>query len=161
MSIRSQLALIESARRSLYIQLQYIEASKGDGADYEKLLQAVAGRVAAGVDVRLTESLQYGEKWAEKMKSAGVDLTAQIRLQPDVHNKGFVVDSSIVVVSSQNFSPAGIEDNRDAGVILENAGLATYFESVFLSDWDTKAKPFGAPTKRTAAKKGAKKKKAV
>jgi hypothetical protein len=153
-------ALIENAKTSLYIQLQYIEAStddsKDEDKDYTKLLQAVAGRVAAGVDVRLIESQQYGEKWAEKMKAAGVDLTAQIRLQPDVHNKGFVVDSSIVVVSSQNFSPAGIENNRDAGVILENPEIAKYFEAVFLSDWDSKAKPFGAPTKKTAAK-GAKK----
>jgi hypothetical protein len=155
------MALVESAKKSLYIQLQYIEASKDDGADevadYGKLLQAIADRVAAGVDVRLIESQQYGEKWAEKMKAAGVDLTEQIRLQPDVHNKGFVVDSSVVVVSSQNFSPAGIETNRDAGVILENADIARYFEAVFLSDWDSKAKPFGAPSKwASGAKKGAK-----
>jgi phosphatidylserine/phosphatidylglycerophosphate/cardiolipin synthase-like enzyme len=58
-----------------------------------------------------------------------------------VTNKGFVVDSSIVVVSSQNFSPAGIEENRDAGVIIESPEVASYFEPIFLSDWD-KAKPF-------------------
>lgn len=51
-------------------------------------------RVQAGVDVRLIESLQYGGKWGGKMKSQGVDLTQSIRLQPNVHNKGFVVDSN-------------------------------------------------------------------
>jgi phosphatidylserine/phosphatidylglycerophosphate/cardiolipin synthase-like enzyme len=100
------------------------------------------------------------------MKAAGVDLTANIRLQKSVHNKGFVVDSKIAVVSSQNFSPAGIEENRDAGVILENAAIARYFEAVFQSDWDTRAKPFapkaggaakGTPAKKThRAKKGIK-----
>ena len=135
------LKLIGSATNRLFIQLQYIEASNGTGG-YETLLSAIADRVNAGVDVRLIESLEFGEKWAEKMKSEGVDLTANISLQPNVHNKGFVVDSKIAVVSSQNFSPAGILENRDAGVILENEAVAGYFEQIFLSDWNQKAKPF-------------------
>ncbi len=154
------LKLIQSAQKTLYVQLQYIESSNGKG-DYETLLEAVAARAAAGVDVRLIESLEYGEAWGEKMKAAGVDLTANIRLQPNVHNKGFVVDSKTVVVSSQNFSPEGIRQNRDAGLILESAPIAAYFEQIFLSDWETKAKPFapkaakpprkpkGAPSGRT------------
>jgi hypothetical protein len=143
--LATMLALIGKARKSLYIQLQYIESSTTTG-DYTQLLQAIAARIKAGVDVRLIESLEYGEQWAEKMKAGGVDLTANIALQPNVHNKGFVIDSAIVVVSSQNFSPEGVRLNRDAGVIIENAGIAQYFEKVFLSDWTTRAKPF-APTK--------------
>jgi phosphatidylserine/phosphatidylglycerophosphate/cardiolipin synthase-like enzyme len=133
---------ISNAKKSLFIQLQYIEASKGTGF-YDDLLQTIADRVKAGVDVRLIEDQTNGEKWAEKMKSSGVDLTANIRLQasPSVHNKGFIIDSSIVVVSSQNFSPAGVHDNRDAGVVIENPGIAQYFEPVFLSDWN-RLKPF-------------------
>jgi phosphatidylserine/phosphatidylglycerophosphate/cardiolipin synthase-like enzyme len=135
------MALIGSATEKLYIQLQYIEASNGAG-DYDALLQAIADLVAKNVDVRLIESQEFGEKWAEKMKSAGVDLTANISLQPNVHNKGFVVDSQIVVVSSQNFSPAGVGQNRDAGLIIENAEIAQYFEQIFLADWNGRAKPF-------------------
>jgi len=135
--------LIGSAKQKLYIQLQYIEASSGTG-DYDALLKAIAARAAANVDVRLIESLEYGEKWIEKMKSAGVDLTAHIRLQPNVHNKGFVVDSRTVIVSSQNFSPAGVQQNRDAGVIMESAEIAAYFEAIFLSDWNTRAKDAAA-----------------
>jgi phosphatidylserine/phosphatidylglycerophosphate/cardiolipin synthase-like enzyme len=78
------------------------------------------------------------------MKDTGVDLTANISLQSNVHNKGFVIDSKAVVVSSQNFSPDGVQYNRDAGVIIENASIAQYFEKIFLSDWNTKAKPFVA-----------------
>jgi phosphatidylserine/phosphatidylglycerophosphate/cardiolipin synthase-like enzyme len=68
-----------------------------------------------------------------------------------VHNKGFVVDSAAVVVSSQNFSPAGIRTNRDAGVIIRNAPIAQYFEQIFLSDWNNRAKPF-APKTANASK---------
>jgi hypothetical protein len=145
------LKLVQSAQKRLYIQLQYIESSSATG-DYETLLSAIAQRAAAGVDVRLIESLEYGEAWAEKMKAGGVDLTASIRLQPNVHNKGFVVDSKVVVVSSQNFSPEGIRQNRDAGVILESPDLAAYFEAIFLSDWATKAKPFAPKASKPSQK---------
>ena len=150
------LQLVASAERSLYIQLQYIESSDGAG-DYNGLLQAIADRVAAGVDVRLIESAEYGMKWAEKMKATGVDLTQNIRLQPNVHNKGFVVDSKTVVVSSQNFSPAGIEQNRDAGVIIPSDKIAAYYEAIFLSDWNERAKPFVAKGATKGAKKAARK----
>jgi PLD-like domain len=161
------MSLIASAEVSISIQLQYIEASKGQGGEYEALLQAVADKASAGVTVRLIESKQYGEKWAEKMKSVGVDLTANISLQPNVHNKGFVIDHKIVVVSSQNFSPQGVQENRDAGVILEDERFAQYFEAVFDEDWKI-AKPASmlpatkgsgkATTKGSAAKSGATKK---
>ena len=149
--LSTMVKLIGTARKSLYVQLQYIESSSATG-DYDRLLQAIAGRVAAGVDVRLIESLEYGEKWAEKMKSAGVDLTAQIALQPNVHNKGFVIDGAVVVVSSQNFSNEGVRTNRDAGLIIENEPIARYFQQVFLSDWTGRARPFapGAPTRAAA-----------
>jgi hypothetical protein len=151
--------LISKAQDSLYIQLQYIESSSGKDDDYNKLLQAIADRIAANVDVRLIQNAEYGVKWGEKMKTVGVDLTANIRLQPNVHNKGFVVDGRTVVVSSQNFSPAGIEQNRDAGVIMESTDIAGYFGPIFEADW-AKAKPFVAmPShKRLPKKKGAKKK---
>jgi len=135
--------LIKNAQTSIYIQLQYIESSKGDGSFYEQLLQTIADKIAQGKDVKLIESARWGLKWAEKMKMVGVDLTANISLQPDVHNKGFVIDSKIAVVSSQNFSPEGVHDNRDAGVILEHADIAKYFQAIFLSDWK-KAKPASA-----------------
>jgi phosphatidylserine/phosphatidylglycerophosphate/cardiolipin synthase-like enzyme len=149
--------LISNAQRKLYIQLQYIESSSGTGDDYDTLLKAIAARVAHGVDVRLIESLEYGEKWGEKMKAVGVDLTANIRMQHHVHNKGFVIDSQKVVVSSQNFSPAGIEQNRDAGVIIEHTAIAQYFEKIFTADWSTNATPFVASgsKQRRPAKKGA------
>jgi phosphatidylserine/phosphatidylglycerophosphate/cardiolipin synthase-like enzyme len=116
------------------------------------LLRIIAGRIKAGVDVRLIEDQENGEKWAEKMKASGVDLTANIRLQPvpSVHNKGFVIDSSIVVVSSQNFSPAGVQNNRDAGVIIESLIIAQYFEPIFLSDWN-RLKPFAPNDTRASA----------
>src|SRR5262249_42198224 len=129
------LGLIKNARNSIYIQLQYIEASKGNGSLYDQLLQAVADQVNAKKDIKLVVSANYAEKWGEKMKDEGVDLTANISTLPNVHNKGFIIDGETVVVSSQNFSPAGIYENRDAGLILESEQIAQYFGPIFNADW--------------------------
>lgn len=146
-------ALVASAQRSLYIQMQYVETPAEDAASgFKSLLAAVLERIKSGIDVRIIESQQYGEAWAEKMKSMpDVDLTPAIRLQPDVHNKGIVVDSRIVVVSSQNWSAEGVQENRDAGLIIENAQIAAYYEQVFLADWSERAAPFAAPAGRRKA----------
>jgi phosphatidylserine/phosphatidylglycerophosphate/cardiolipin synthase-like enzyme len=147
--------LIKGAQNSIYIELQYIEASKGTGAPYDELLQALADQIAAKKDVRLIVSANYAEKWGEKMKDQGVDLTANIHTYPNVHNKGFVIDKKIVVVSSQNFSPAGVSDNRDAGVILESEDIAQYFGPIFNADWQHS---FPLTVQRKARQIGAKKK---
>lgn len=155
--------LIKGAQDSIHIELQYIEASKGDGSPYDQLLQTLADQVAANKEVRLIVNADYAEKWGEKMKDEGVDLTANIRTFPNVHNKGFVIDGKTVVVSSQNFSPAGVSDNRDAGMILESEEIAQYFGPIFDADWSAsralvlhaKSQPGTAGKKgRPPAKKG-------
>ena len=55
------------------------------------------------------------------------------------HNKGIIVDSKVVVVSSQNWSGDGVQFNRDAGLIMYHPGIAQYFEKIFLYDWDSRA----------------------
>jgi len=158
--LSSIMKLIGEAGESIHIQLQYIESSKGDGSLYNELLQAIADKAAAGVEVRLIESREYGPKWVEKMKAEGVDLTDYIWLQDNVHNKGFVIDSKTVVVSSQNFSPAGIHDNRDAGVIIESPEIAAYFGGIFADDLQNRTIPaskVGSGRKTASPKKAAKK----
>jgi monoamine oxidase len=49
--------------------------------------------------------------------------------------QGFVFDHQVVVVSSMNWSGEGVLSNRDAGVIIENATAAAYYENIFLDDW--------------------------
>lgn len=131
--------LISSAQHSLYIQLQYIHPSNQAGdAAFEALLDTVAARAAAGVDVRIILSQWQNSQWMERLQAAGID-TGLVRIQQGVHNKGFVVDHRRVVVSSQNWSGAGVLQNRDAGLIVDNATIARYFEGIFLHDWDNVA----------------------
>jgi phosphatidylserine/phosphatidylglycerophosphate/cardiolipin synthase-like enzyme len=93
------------------------------------------------VDVRIILS-QYEAtgSWLEKLQSAGVDASKYVKIQTGVHNKGFIVDGTVVAVGSQNWSGDGVERNRDASLIIYHAGAANYFEGIFLHDWNTLAK---------------------
>jgi len=53
-----------------------------------------------------------------------------------LHTKGMIVDRTLVLVSSINWNGNSPNFNREAGVILEDAALGSYFSSVFEEDWN-------------------------
>jgi len=77
---------------------------------------------------------QASNGWLDKLQEAGIDL-AHVRIQFGVHNKGFIIDGKVVVISSQNWSADGVLRNRDAGVVIENATAANYYVQIFDHDW--------------------------
>lgn len=133
----AMLELIQSAQRSLYIQLQYIHPSDDEeDDDYMALLNAVVAKISAGIDVRIiVGQFQSLNGWLERLQDAGVDLAA-VKIQNGVHNKGFIVDSKRVALGSQNWSGDGVLRNRDASVIIDNPKAAAYYEQIFLHDWN-------------------------
>jgi hypothetical protein len=133
------LALIASARKTLYMQFQYVHPTTLPAdSGFEALVDAVADAVRRKVDVRIICS-QYENtpQYIELLHERG--LSGVLRVQDRVHNKGIVVDSKTVLVSSQNWSPQGVLQNRDAGVIIGHPGIAQYFEANFLQDWADRA----------------------
>ena len=139
--LKEMLKRIQDTLSKLYIQLQYIHPSSNAGdSSFNQLIDAVAQKITAGADVRIIVS-QYQKTggWLERLQSAGIDL-ANVRIQNGVHNKGFVFDSKVVAIGSQNWSADGVLRNRDASVVLDNAEAAAYFEDIFLHDWNTHAK---------------------
>ncbi len=133
------LDLIKSAKLRFFMQTQYIHtiapAQDKGNPNHMDLINALVDLINAGVDVRLITSEFQDHMWIERLQDAGVDAVEHLRIQPHVHNKGMVIDSQTVVVSSQNWSPMGTGDNRDAGLIIYNADAAQYFEQIFLHDW--------------------------
>ncbi|HEX3972290.1 MAG TPA: phospholipase D-like domain-containing protein, partial [Stellaceae bacterium] len=165
------LALINSAQRSVYMQTQYVHPSdKPVDKDFMALVEAFANARKKGLDVRLiTSQYENTPQWVEKMKE--LDLDQVLHIQERVHNKGIVVDSKTVMVSSQNWSGDGTLRNRDAGLIIEHPGIAQYFEKIFIDDWTKRsgikltdrayqapAHAGGAAAAKKAAKKSARKK---
>ena len=137
----AMLDLINSAQTALYIQLQYIHPSNNAAdAAFTALIDAVAARKKAGVDVRIIVSQwQVSGGWLERLQAAGISLD-YVKVQNGVHNKGFVVDSKKVALGSQNWSAEGVLQNRDASLIVENETAAKYYEAIFLHDWNKIAK---------------------
>jgi phosphatidylserine/phosphatidylglycerophosphate/cardiolipin synthase-like enzyme len=136
----AMLNLINSVQKSLYIQLQYIHPTTTPAdSKFTDLIDAVAAKINAGKDVRIILSeFQVLKGGLEALQAAGINLD-NVKIQNNVHNKGFVFDHKKVVVSSMNWSGEGVLSNRDAGVIVDNATAAEYYEKIFLDDWNNHA----------------------
>lgn len=52
-----------------------------------------------------------------------------------VHNKGMIIDNTTVLISSINWNQQSVTLNRETGVIIENPQVASYYATVFFSDW--------------------------
>jgi phosphatidylserine/phosphatidylglycerophosphate/cardiolipin synthase-like enzyme len=63
-----------------------------------------------------------------------------VRSQAGCHTKGIVIDSGTVLLGSHNWTNEGVEANRDASLLIKNAEIATYYERIFLHDWERLAK---------------------
>ncbi len=136
----AMLNLINSVQDSLYIQLQYIHPTNTPAdSKFTDLINAVTAKIDSGKDVRIILSeFQVLKGGLEALQAAGVNLD-NVKIQNNVHNKGFVFDHKTVVVSSMNWSGEGVLSNRDAGVIIDNATAAVYYEKIFLDDWNNHA----------------------
>lgn len=141
------LPLIQSAKKSFYMQTQYIHPSDKPGdKPLADLINAVIELQKKKVDVKLILSeweVNGTGGFLEKLQAAGLDLSA-VKIQNGVHNKGVVVDSSVVMLGSQNWSADGVIRNRDASLIIYNAEAAQYYEQIFLHDWANMAQPAAA-----------------
>src|SRR5581483_3982514 len=134
------LNLIKTAKHSLFIQLQYIHPSSDPAnAKFTELIDALAAQISGKKDVKIILSeFQKLKGGLDALQAAGINLD-NVRIQNNLHNKGFVFDHQKVVVSSMNWSGEGVLSNRDAGVIIDNATAAKYYERIFLDDWQNHA----------------------
>ena len=59
-----------------------------------------------------------------------------------IHNKGLIIDDRKVVITSLNWNANSIH-NREAGVIIENAEIASFYRAAFFHDWNVSVKEDG------------------
>jgi hypothetical protein len=140
--------LIESAKHTLCLQYQYIYLAKtteDTPRPFLDLLDTVIARQKVlHVRIILSEWEEvHWQEWFEPLLKRGLDARG-VRIQPNVHNKGILVDGKKVLVSSQNWSTDGTLFNRDAGVIIESEAVAGYFQKIFEHDWANLARPVAA-----------------
>jgi phosphatidylserine/phosphatidylglycerophosphate/cardiolipin synthase-like enzyme len=145
------LPLISNAKKSFWMQTQYINPSKTFADDVKKpvnsrsileqLIDALATLQKKGRDIKIILGHHETVSQLEALQMFGNMDATEIRLQENVHNKGMIIDSSITVIGSQNWSTEGVDTNRDASVVIKSADVAQYWEQIFLLDWNSRTRP--------------------
>jgi PLD-like domain len=146
------LPLIQSAKNRFWMQTQYIKPSSKFVQDVanvpvakrsilEKFLDALRILTTNGVDVRIIVDSRVTASMIEQLQKTGGLDGKKILRQDHVHNKGMIVDDHTVVIGSQNWSTEGVDTNRDASVVINNPEMVTYWEAIFLSDWQSMTLP--------------------
>ncbi|MEX2683508.1 MAG: phospholipase D-like domain-containing protein [Candidatus Sigynarchaeota archaeon] len=132
------IALIESANSTLYIEQMYMYETLND------ILLAIIAAKNAGVDVRVIQddgTYDHNDISARILTKHGIPVRRMVE-NPSIgapfdtmHNKGVIVDGKVVLISSTNWSPTSLRQNREAGVIIESTAVASYYQDLFLYDW--------------------------
>ncbi|MER9187057.1 phospholipase D-like domain-containing protein [Mesorhizobium australicum] len=137
------LELIGSATDSLIFQIPYISMPSNPDADrgfIDRLIEALTDKLLTLPDARVILR-SGGSKFSAPthaawfFKSKGVDIDTRLKQIENHHTKGMIVDGKRVLIGSHNWSKPGVTLNRDASLILENAGIAGYFAEAFEIDW--------------------------
>lgn len=122
---------IGSAKKSIYVQAYYITS--------KKIISALIDAKKKGIDVQLIldrTNLSEGNKTKLKMLSeAGITLY-QDRVPGIAHNKVIIIDDTIVVTGSFNFTESADSRNAENIIIITNREVA----KDYLDNWNNRDK---------------------
>jgi len=127
--------LLQSATNTIYVQQAYIKTEWKGSSD--EFLDELEDAVDRGVTVKVIIDKQPSgaADSADHMKSKGIEIAYSSSVFEYCHNKGVIVDNSIVLISSINWSYEAANENREAGVIIFDTNVAGFFVDVFAYDW--------------------------
>jgi phosphatidylserine/phosphatidylglycerophosphate/cardiolipin synthase-like enzyme len=136
---------INAANKTIYVEQLYIY--KDWGEQVSPLVERLINKSSQGVDVRVildynpdytgtTQQLNDTKQYLEENGVQVKFISAVWSPFTTVHNKGMIIDNNTVLVSSINWNQQSVTLNREAGVLVENPAVATYYADVFLSDWN-------------------------
>jgi len=116
------LALIEAARRGCEVKVlldsKYLEG-KNNNDEVVSWLKEVAEEEDLDLESELADLYGLG--------------------LVKIHNKGLIIDDRKVIIASLNWNANSIH-NREAGVIIENDEIASFYKAAFFHDWNVSAK---------------------
>ncbi len=71
----------------------------------------------------------------EQLMASPLKQFTHFRKKPYVHAKMILVDDTYLIVSSINMSANSMDENREIGIILIDAGIIEKFRGQFEKDW--------------------------
>jgi len=133
---------LRSARHSVWIEQQYIRAHQ---PTIRVLLDAIRDARADNPDLDVRIIVAPRDEGVPSMKNVlaqeyNLHAPDNVRLLSGsffehCHNKLIVVDGERVLIGSQNWSTTAVTINREASLLIEHAGVASYFADIFDVDW--------------------------
>lgn len=149
---KETLAFVKRAKSRLLIQNQSFKPGKGETEKrFADILDVALAKQRAGLDVRIIfRKIGDVPDTLERIQDYGFDME-KVHLQTNCHTKGIIVDEAAVMLGSHNWTTAGVIYNRDASLIIEDAGVTRYFAQLFEFDWQrTKARSVTTARRRGA-----------
>lgn len=134
-SLEAILWCINSAQATLDIQIPYIN---NGSESVRSIVDAIIAAKHHGVTVRIITNEGEGanEELAEDLAKENIPvLWMDTRFFYLNHNKAIIVDGQMILICSINWSGTSIDDNREAGVIIQHEGVVAWYLEVFNYDW--------------------------
>jgi cardiolipin synthase A/B len=141
---------IDTATTSIYIEQLYIY--KDWTGHLSPLVEHLVNKSRQGVPIKVI--LDYNPEYTDTIAHLNEtknyleehNISVKFISPPwspftTVHNKGMIIDNTTVLISSINWNQQSVTLNREAGVLIENPTVATYYATVFLSDWNLDSHP--------------------
>ena len=163
------LGAIQNAQESIFVQ--QFSAGRFWGEEPNTFIAALIAAARRGCEVKvLLDSRDYNVDawndndeavaWLEQVaREENLNLEAKLADLDDlglakVHNKGLIVDGKKVIITSLNWNANSVH-NREAGVIVENEDIASFYEAVFFHDWNVSVngEPEGIATGEATAER--------
>jgi len=146
MQTKSIIGMIKGAKKSVYVEQLYIYKDWGAGPN--PFLEAVINASRRGCEAKILLNPTYSFESNKATIDYVRDIAAHEGLKMDAkfidinntglnktHNKGVIVDCREVLISSINWNEYSPRNNREAGLIIENEDVASFYTEVFLYDW--------------------------
>jgi phosphatidylserine/phosphatidylglycerophosphate/cardiolipin synthase-like enzyme len=140
-------AWIDRANTSIDLQNQYI-TQFDDNVDWSEDPSPIVQSLVAAHNRGVTIRVQINEDSdSDDITSYLSGLGIEVRWMgnsasnpdgewiSDTHNKLLIIDGKVVIISSVNFSENAFLNNREAGMVIQNTEVATYYTTIFESDW--------------------------
>jgi phosphatidylserine/phosphatidylglycerophosphate/cardiolipin synthase-like enzyme len=131
-------AILESAGQRCLVVVPYMHTW---AHEVRPLLERLAQARRRGLDVRVLLGQEPAGGDAATLRERGVPARVMDPVRCTTgHAKGLVVDSSVLVMSS-NWSAAGLGTSIECGLRIDHPAAADYFGEAFERDWDVSAPP--------------------
>jgi phosphatidylserine/phosphatidylglycerophosphate/cardiolipin synthase-like enzyme len=134
-------ALLQSAKRSIAIQVEYLNDPPGHGTlDLKQLLLHAASQ---GVNVQLMlpplSPMSPGGPTAdnhETYHALAPHVAVNVTPQYFIHAKMVIIDKHLAFVGSQNLSHQSLRYSRELGILVSNKTVVSHLLKTFDADWE-------------------------